>query len=89
MWNNPEKFKDTIWKELENMGMVKKNQKYSDCKIFNIEKTLSIPLINFDNTLKEFHKLINSNYSNKIFLPGVGTFTRNIFMESLNSIFKK
>ena len=89
LWNNPEKFKDTIWKELENMGMVKKNQKYSDCKIFNIEKTLSIPLINFDNTLKEFHKLINSNYSNKIFLPGVGTFTRNIFMESLNSIFKK
>ena len=46
-----------------------------------------MPLIDFDSTLKKLNSLINSKYSNKILLPGVGTFTRNIFMESLNSIF--
>jgi len=88
IWKNSEKFTDIIWKELEMMEMVSKEQNYTNYKIFNVEKTLSVPLIDFDNSLKKINNLLNSKYSNKIFLPGVGTFTRNIFMESLNSIFK-
>ena len=88
IWKNSEKFKDTIWKELKLMGIAGKEQNYTNYKIFNIEKTLSVPLIDFDNSLEKFHNLLKSKYQNKIILPGVGTFTRNIFMESLNSIFK-
>ena len=88
VWRNSESFKEIIWNELKMMNMVAKNQNFTNYKIFNVEKTLSVPLINFDNSLKTFHSLINSKYSNKILLPGVGTFTRNIFMNSLNSIFK-
>ncbi len=87
IWKNSEKFKDVIWNELKIMDMIAKDQNYINYKIFNIEKTLSVPLIDFDSTLKKLNSLINSKYSNKILLPGVGTFTRNIFMESLNSIF--
>ena len=70
------------------MGLAGKEQIYSNHKIFNIEKTLSVPLIDFDNSLEKFNILLKLKYQNKIILPGVGTFTRNIFMESLNSIFK-
>ena len=87
IWNDSEKFKDIIWEELKVMDMVAKNQNYNNYKIFNIEKTLSVPLIDFDNSVKKLNSLIVSNYSSKILLPGVGTFTRNIFMESLNLIF--
>jgi len=88
IWKNSDEFKDTIWKELKLMGMAGKEQNYTNYKIFNIEKTLSVPLIDFDNSLNKFNNLLEFKYQNKIFLPGIGTFTRNIFMESLNSIFE-
>ena len=70
------------------MGLVEKEQNYTNYKIFNIEKTLSVPLIDFEHSLEKFQNLLKSKYQNKVILPGAGTFTRNIFMESLNSIFK-
>ena len=69
------------------MKMVDDDQKYENYKIFKLEKTLSVPLVDFEDTLKKINLLINEKYMNKIYLPGVGTFTRNIFMESLNTIF--
>jgi len=88
IWKNSEKFKDIIWEELKLMGLVEKEQNYTNYKIFNIEKTLSVPLIDFEHSLEKFQNLLKSRYENKVILPGAGTFTRNIFMESLNSIFK-
>lgn len=88
IWNKSDEYKDKIWNELKKMGMVDKNQYYTHYKIFNLEKTLSVPLIDFENTLYKFKNLLSKKYSNKIYLPGIGTFTRNIFMESLNSIFE-
>ena len=67
--------------------MVGNDQKYENYKIFKLEKTLSVPLVEFEDTLKKLNLLINEKYMNKIHLPGIGTFTRNIFMESLNIIF--
>jgi hypothetical protein len=89
IWKNSDKFKDVIWKELELMKIIDKNQIYTNYKIFNLEKTLSVPLIDFEDSLKEFKNLINLKYSSKVLLPGIGTFTRNIFIESLKEIFKQ
>ena len=88
LWNNPEKYKDIIWNELKLMKMADKNQKYINYKIFNLKKTLAIPLVDFEESLHNFKGLLNTKYSNKIILPGIGTFTRNIFIESLREIFK-
>ena len=35
------------------MEMISKEQNYTNYKIFNVEKTLSVPLIDFDNSLKK------------------------------------
>ena len=87
IWNKSDEYKDDVWNELKKMKMVDDNQKYENYKIFKLEKTLSVPLVDFEDTLKKINLLINEKYMNKIYLPGVGTFTRNIFMESLNTIF--
>lgn len=87
IWNKSDEYKDDVWNELKKMKMVDDNQKYENYKIFNLEKTLSVPLVDFEDTLKKINLLIYEKYMNKIHLPGVGTFTRNIFMESLNTIF--
>ena len=87
IWNKSDEYKDYVWSELKKMKMVDDDQKYRNYKIFKLEKTLSVPLVEFEDTLKKLNLLINKKYMNKIHLPGVGTFTRNIFMESLNTIF--
>lgn len=89
IWKNSETFKDIIWNELKLLKIVGKEQNYNNYKIFNIEKTLSVPLLDFEISLEKFLNLLNTKYQSKIILPGIGTFTRNIFMESLNAIFKK
>ena len=85
--NKSDEYKDHIWNELKKMKMVDLDQKYENYKIFKLEKTLSVPLVDFEDTLKKLSLLINEKYMGKIYLPGMGTFTRNIFMESLNTIF--
>ena len=87
IWNKSDEYKDHIWNELKKMKMVDLDQKYENYKIFKLEKTLSVPLVDFEDTLKKLSLLINEKYMGKIYLPGMGTFTRNIFMESLNTIF--
>ena len=88
LWNDPEKYRDVIWNELNCMKMVDKNQKYINYKIFNLKKTLAIPLVDFEESLSKFNNLLSTKYLNKVILPGVGTFTRNIFIESLREIFE-
>ncbi len=87
IWNKSDEYKNHVWSELKKMKMVGNDQKYENYKIFKLEKTLSVPLVEFEDTLKKLNLLINEKYMNKIHLPGIGTFTRNIFMESLNIIF--
>ena len=59
------------------MKMVDLDQKYENYKIFKkLEKTLSVPLADFEDTLKKLSLLINEKYMGKIYLPGMGTFTR-------------
>ena len=86
IWNKSDEYKDHIWNELKKMKMVDLDQNMKIIR-YLLEKTLSVPLVDFEDTLKKLSLLINEKYMGKIYLPGMGTFTRNIFMESLNTIF--
>ena len=79
---NPEKFIDKVWEELRSMQMVDKIEKISDYKIFKINKTLPIELINYSKTLKNLKLNISRNFNNQIKLPGLGIpFSRSNFLK--------
>lgn len=83
LWNDPEKYKNEIWNEIISMKFAEKNTKFEDCKIFNIPKTVPIPLISFEKNFDLLKSYVRSKFNNKIFFPGIGIFTRNLFLESL------
>ena len=89
LWNNTEKYVPEIWEEVKKMKFVKNNEKYISYKIFNLPKTLSVPLLNFENSKKELLDYIKINYQNKIETPGLGVITRKKFIESTNNLIKK
>ena len=89
LWNNPEKYLPKIWEEVKKMKFVKKNERYISYKIFNIPKTLSVPLLNFEDSKRKLLNHIKTNYQNKIETPGLGVITRKKFIESTNNLIKK
>lgn len=86
LWNDPEKFLTTIWNEIILTKFANKSQKFTDFKIFNIPKTLAVPLNNYEENIKKLLNFSKTKYNNKIIYPGLGKFTRNIFINSLKKI---
>ncbi len=86
IWNDPEKFKDKIWDEIISMNFADKSQSFTKCKIFNIPKTLSVPLSVYSHNNDKLLNYTNEKFKNKIFFPGLSTFTRNIFINSARKI---
>ena len=89
LWNNTEKYLPKIWEEVKKMKFIKKNERYISYKIFNIPKTLSVPLLNFEDSKRKLLNHIKTNYQNKIETPGLGVITRKKFIESTNNLIKK
>ena len=60
IWNKSDEYKNHVWSELKKMKMVGNDQKYENYKIFKLEKTLSVPLVEFEDTLKKLNQLMKS-----------------------------
>ena len=83
IWKDPEKYIDRIWSEIKLMKMADKDQRYLKFKYFNIKKTLSVPLVDFEDTFKNLKNLSENKYEGKVMFPGIGVITRNNFIKWL------
>lgn len=86
LWNNPEKFLKKIWSEIILSKQASEIQKFTDFKIYNIPKTLAVPLNNYEENIEKLLNFSKNRYKDKIIYPGLGKFTRNIFINSLRKI---
>ena len=86
LWNNPEKFLKKIWSEIILSKQASEIQEFTDFKIFNIPKTLAVPLNNYEENIENLLNFSKNRYKNKIIYPGLGKFTRNMFINSLREI---
>jgi len=86
LWNNPEKFLKKIWQEIIMSKQANKTQSFTDFKIFNIPKTLAVPLKNYEENIEKLLSFSRNKYKERIIYPGLGKFSRNIFINSLREI---
>ena len=88
VWKNADQYTKIVWNELKDMKLVAPNQEYSEFEIFKLNKTVSLPLISFKNTINKLNKLIMDKFKNQVELPGLGTISRAHFITALTKHFK-
>ncbi len=87
IWKNPNIIVDKIWNELKIMKLVCDKEKMGFYQFFKIEKTFSVPLVNFDKNLQTIQGLIKTKYNGNIEMPGAGRINRYNFIRSLKGYF--
>ena len=87
IWENPNIIVDKIWEELKIMKLVSDKEKIGTYQFFKIEKTFSLPLVNFDKNLHTVQDLIKKKYNDNIKIPGAGRINRYNFIRSLKGYF--